>query len=172
MQRAWRLVELTGRADRTLARRNRPPARLRRTAHSNRGNPLFSAMEAAGLVDVEAEVAEHIDVILAEPEQVKRAVGGLRDDSKRMHAQVVDLAEIEDDLAQPGKYPAQFQRLRQVEGAAQPEQHQGADSFLHHLQSHVQNDANGWRFRQLLSINGWCVRPCAPSASARPDRQA
>src|SRR4051812_6826696 len=126
-------------------------------AWSDRGDPLYPTLESAGLIDVEAEVTEHVDVILAQSEQVKRAVGGLCDDSQRMHAQVVDLAEIDDDLAQRREYPAKFQRLWQVEGAAQAEQHQGADSFLHHLQSHVQNvQTDGDSDNYSRSMDGAC----------------
>src|SRR6184192_2814463 len=49
---------------------------------------------------LEPEIAEDVDVVLAQAEQMERAVDRLRDDAEGVNAQVLDLAEVEDHLAE------------------------------------------------------------------------
>ena len=96
----------------------------------------FTAEQASAVVDVETEVREHIDVMLPKPQQMDAGWRRLHHDSQGVHAQVFDLAEVDDHrFSNLCESAAQLDGLREIERAAQPDQGRIAELLAHHLQT-------------------------------------
>src|SRR5207245_6363880 len=97
--------------------------------------------QAPAVVDVEAQVPQYVDVMLAQAEEVQPGLRRLRDDAERVDPEVLHLAEVEDDVvAELVQGAAQLERLRKIERAAQPDESGAPELLPHHLQaSHPRN---------------------------------
>jgi hypothetical protein len=78
-----------------------------------------AAQQTATVIDIESQVRQHVGVMLAQPQEVHSGPRRLRDDSERVHSQIVHLAEVQDyAVSELRESCAQLERLGEIEGAA------------------------------------------------------
>src|SRR6266446_5038497 len=98
-----------------LTRPHGRPARAPHLRPSLRSSACLATQQAPAIVHVEAQVPEHVDVVLPQAEQVQSGLRRLRDDAERVYPEILHLAEVEDHFAaHPGERAAQLHGLREI----------------------------------------------------------